>query len=204
MTSCKIAHSRLHVPRQLFSSSGKQRITQPAVQDNDCVMADAFTLDAAAALASVATAAGDSIPSQKRGWRHVTLCYSASLCSFDVLLCVAFDVAGENLVIDRDYSQPGANGLWRCKPCDHRIAGKQPSRPREGGRAHIVCIMRASRTVTPASSPAPRTKRPYESLKPTQRWVRRTRARAAVGRCSRRSAALSQQSFNLPPALLQR
>jgi hypothetical protein len=148
--------------------------------DTDVAMVDACELAAAAALASVATAAGDSIPSQKRGWRHVTLCYSVSLCSFDVLLCVAFDVAGEKLVIDRDYSQPGANGLWRCKLCDHRIAGKQPSRPREGGRAHIVCIMRASRAVTPTSSPAPRTKRPYESLKPTQRWVRRTRARAAV------------------------
>lgn len=40
--------------------------------------------------------------------------------------------------------------------------------------------MRANRAAAAPSTPIPRAKRAYESLKPTQRWERRTKARAAV------------------------
>ena len=67
-----------------------------------------------------------------------------------------------------------------CSVCSKQIQSKQPSRPHGGGRAHKACIQRSARAAAASSTPVPRTKRPYESLKPTQRWERRTKARAAV------------------------
>lgn len=49
---------------------------QLGVPDTDVEMADAFELDAAVALASVAAAAADSISGQQCGWRRDTARYS--------------------------------------------------------------------------------------------------------------------------------
>jgi hypothetical protein len=76
--------------------------------------------------------------------------------------------------------QQQPDGHWLCMLCPKRIEFKQPSRPHGGGRAHQACIKVHDRAATAAPAPIPRTKRPYESLKPTQRWERRTKARAAV------------------------
>lgn len=55
-----------------------------------------------------------------------------------------------------------------------------PSRPHGSGRAHIACIMRHSRAAAAPATPKSRSKHPYSALKPTQKWIRRCKARVAV------------------------
>jgi hypothetical protein len=64
--------------------------------------------------------------------------------------------------------------------CPARIEFKQPSRPHAGGRAHDRCIKAEERLAAAASKPVPRSKRPYDSLGPTQRWKRRKQALADI------------------------
>lgn len=101
----------------------------------------------------------------------------SSLCA--PLIC-ACDCAEAQAGICRDYSHPAANGLWWCPLCTHRIEPKQPSRPHGPGRAHNSCLLRHARAAAPARTPIPRSKRPYDTLRPTQRRERRKQARTAV------------------------
>jgi len=50
----------------------------------------------------------------------------------------------------------------------------------ETAERDIACIVRLNRANAAPSTPAPRTKRPYSALQPTQRWKRRCKARFAV------------------------
>jgi hypothetical protein len=90
------AFSLAHKPRNC-SSSATHCIMQLAMQDNDCVMADAFALGAAAALASVAAAAAEPIPGhdvdepmsrrvQMRNHAH-SMCCSLLRAMCQVMIC---------------------------------------------------------------------------------------------------------------------
>jgi hypothetical protein len=95
----------------------------------------------------------------------------------------------------RAFDQLSEHRHWWCSVCQHRIEGKQPSRPCGAGRAHKSCIVRQNRLVVATHTPVARAKRPYDSLRPTQRRERRRLGRAAV------EAAL--ESVGCPPAALQ-
>jgi hypothetical protein len=153
---------------------------QLGAPDTDVAMVDAFELGAAAALASVASAAADPIPGQQRGWRRVPACPSTRPCSFDVSACAVCCVeAADSTRPHRDVAiKP--DGHDTCVICSHQIAKTKQGRPHGAGRAHQSCIKALGRATAATSTVTPRTKRPYESLKPTQRWERRTKARAAV------------------------
>ena len=83
-----------------------------------------------------------------------------------------------SIVVDR--TRQRADGHWWCMLCPTFIRSREPSRPYGAGRAHQSCIQASNRGAAATSAPVPRAKRPYDTLKPTQKWVRRTKARAAV------------------------
>ena len=153
---------------------------QLGAPDTDVAMVDAFAVGAAAALASVATAAADATTGQQRGWRRVPACSTARLRSSDASACAACGAVGAAAMRANARTRRGGPPPASCSVCSKQIQSKQPSRPHGGGRAHKACIQRSARAAAASSTPVPRTKRPYESLKPTQRWERRTKARAAV------------------------
>jgi hypothetical protein len=67
-----------------------------------------------------------------------------------------------------------------CSLCAKQIRAQQPSRPQGGGRAHDKCIKVQERAAVPVAAPVQRTKRPYDTLGPTQRWKRRKQALADI------------------------
>jgi hypothetical protein len=77
-----------------------------------------------------------------------------------------------------------SSGWPACELCGVRLKSKQPHRPHGAGRAHQSCIKSQSRAAAPSSKPIPRSKRPYDSLKPTQKRERRKRAREAVAQAA--------------------
>ena len=153
---------------------------QLGAPDTDVAMVDAFAVGAAAALASVANAAADTTTGQQHGWRRVPACPTANLCPSDVSACAACGAAGAVRVHECTETDKSRDRNTYCTLCTSRILPKQPSRPHGGGRAHQTCIKAHDRAAAATPAPLLRTKRLYESLKPTQRWERRTKARAAV------------------------
>lgn len=153
---------------------------QLGVSDTDVTMIDAIALGAAAALASVAAAAASATTGQQRGWDDARHCPDARLCSCSVLLCTACNDTGAVLTRTHRDVAIKADGHDVCVICSHQIAKRKLGRPHGGGRAHVTCISRSTRAAAADASPIPRTKRPYESLAPTQRWMRRTTIHQAM------------------------
>ena len=82
------------------------------------------------------------------------------------------------IAVDRTVQR--ADGHWLCMLCPAIIRSREPHRPHGAGRAHDTCIRRLSRAMAPSSKPILRWRRPYDSLKPTQKRERRKQLRAAV------------------------
>jgi len=61
-----------------------------------------------------------------------------------------------------------------------RLTKGGPHRPHGNGRAHKSCIIRKQRVTDPRRTPTPRTKRPYHTLRPTQKRERRAQLRSVV------------------------
>ena len=83
-----------------------------------------------------------------------------------------------SIAVDRTRQRP--DGHWLCMLCAALIRSKQPDRSCGAGRAHKACIVAQERRAAAASTPPARTKRPYDTLGPTQQWKRRREMRAAV------------------------
>jgi hypothetical protein len=62
---------------------------------------------------------------------------------------------------------------WFCMLCPAIIRSRQPSRPYGAGRAHNACLLRCKRAIAPVISPIIRSKRAYDTLKPSQQYNRR-------------------------------
>jgi hypothetical protein len=73
-----------------------------------------------------------------------------------------------------------SSGKQLCELCPVRLTKGGPHRPYGKGRAHLVCINRHNRAAAPPHKPFPRTRRPYETLRPTQKRERRAQLRAVV------------------------
>ena len=100
--------------------------------------------------------------------------------SFDALLCDVCGAAVGSNVQPCPVPRVDSSGKQLCELCPKRLTKGGAHRPHGGGRAHVTCISRSARAAAATSSSVPRSKRPYETLQPTQRWERRTKARAAV------------------------
>jgi hypothetical protein len=72
-----------------------------------------------------------------------------------------------------------SSGLPACELCGKRLRG-QPDRLYGGGRAHDKCIKAQERRTAAVRKPIPRSKRPYDTLRPTQKRERRQLLRAAI------------------------
>jgi hypothetical protein len=186
------AHFSPLLSLQALLPPGMPCTMQQTVPDTHNAQADGAALAAAAALASVAAAASAAAAGQQHRWLHVTLCYSPPAGSLHDAVCVVLECAAVRSVCHR----LDASGKLLCELCPRRLSECGPHRPHGGGRAHVACIMRHNRAVTAPTTPTPRSKWPYNALKPTQRRARRCTARAAV------AAALS--SACCPPTLSHR
>ena len=114
---------------------------------------------------------------------RVQTCPAASVRSFRAYANSAYECADISAVGFRLDSC----GRQLCELCPRRIAELGPHRPHGAGRAHDKCIkaqMRAAAsTAAPPLTPVQRkqrTKRPYDTLRPTQQRERRKQARLAL------------------------
>ena len=97
-------------------------------------------------------------------------------CSFDTPVCCACCCADAVLA----HAGLSDDGRLHCLLCGKRIRSHEPHRPHGAGRAHKACIVRQQRAAADVPSPVQRAKRPYDSLRPTQRRERRQQLRAAI------------------------
>jgi hypothetical protein len=90
--------------------------------------------------------------------------------------------------------------------CPAIIRSRQPSRPYGAGRAHNACLLRCKRAIAPVISPIIRSKRPYDTLKPSQQHNRRHQVRTEVAAIVRRVScpleAIQPSSYTTPAELL--
>ena len=100
--------------------------------------------------------------------------------SLAVPVCGAWWCADADFGQRRAFRHPSAHRHWWCPLCEHRIEPKQSHRPHGQGRAHKTCINQLNRATAALSTPVPRSKRPYDTLRPTQQRARRQKARVAV------------------------
>jgi hypothetical protein len=127
----------------------------------------------------------------------------------DPLGAAPMELDGPTVVQGGACVQSSTHRLLHCTACSQRIRGKQlrDKRKTDTGYAHRVCLINMgaqidrqrerraavspSSTVSPplpnvpsssntASSRPPRAKRPYDQLKPTQKWERRRMARVTL------------------------
>jgi hypothetical protein len=144
-------------------------------------------------------------PLQIRRWRSIRVslyegadasaCFSQPLCSFDAPVCVACWCAGAEVLLDVASLHQRPKCGPRCSICDVIIRSREPDGPHGNGRAHVTCISRRNRATTPRRTPTPRSKRPYDTLRPTESgsawrnyappWLRQSRGLDAHWRPSR-------------------
>ena len=79
-----------------------------------------------------------------------------------------------------DRTKQRADGHWLCVLCPAIIRSREPHRSHGAGRAHDKCIKRQERAAAPTAAPLQRTKRPFDTLGPTQKRERRQKAKEAV------------------------
>ena len=108
------------------------------------------------------------------------MCPDVNVCSLDASVYDAYWCVGAGRSIEVDRTQPRPDGHWWCMLCLKHIKSNQPDRPHGNGRAHDTCVRRAGRADASPRTSIPRTKRPYDSLQPTQQWKRRKQAHEAV------------------------
>ena len=86
----------------------------------------------------------------------------------------------------------GSKNAPRCSICSSTIQRSSPNRPHGSGRAHQACIVQHKRASAPPRTPIPRSKRPYDTLQPTQQWKRKQKLRSAI--------AAAEQEISCPRA----
>lgn len=100
------------------------------------------------------------------------------------------------------------DGRSGCALCSGRLNRGGPHRPHGDGRAHDKCIKAHDRAVAPPSAliqRKQRTKRPYDTLQPTQQWKRRTQLRSAIAAAEQQEGCpftAVQQHPTAPPEQL--
>jgi hypothetical protein len=121
-------------------------------------------------------------------------------------LTCACGCAGTDVLLDVASPQPQQKCGPPCKLCGVIIRSRDAHRPYEGGRAHQSCIKAQNRHAVATRTPVVRVKRPYDSLQPTQRWVRRQQLRSAVEAAVQQIGcpleAIQPQSRTTPEELL--
>ena len=98
------------------------------------------------------------------------------MCSRDASVRAPCWCAGISLPDVARGPRRSPDGHQLCELCLKQLSKGGPHRPHGRGRAHDTCVRRHSRAAAPLQRPIPRSKRPYDTLRPTQRRDRRKRA----------------------------
>ena len=100
--------------------------------------------------------------------------------SFGDSLCCTYCCVGAPRVNEGSRQRVDTAGWPACEICGRRLSKVKHHRTHGAGRACKKHDTAARRAAAPASTLIPRSKRPYDSLQPTQQWKRRKQAREAV------------------------
>jgi hypothetical protein len=133
---------------------------------------------------------------------HVPACPKLNVALIDASLTCACVSAGARLA-DAGLREDGRLG---CVLCGGRLNRGGAHRPCGAGRAHQSCIKAQNRHAVTTRTPITRTKRPYDTLQPTQQYKRRKQLHSAIAEASQQIGcpvdALHLQQRTTPEELL--
>lgn len=98
----------------------------------------------------------------------------------DAPLTCACCCAGAELPLAAAGTSSSDGKCIQCTLCCKQIRARQPDRPYGAGRAHQSCIKAQNRHAVATHTPVQRSKRPYDTLQPTQQYKRRKQLHSAI------------------------